>query len=143
APLHVLTVVGARPQIIKAAAFSHAVSGKFRGRIKETLLHTGQHYDANMSRTFFDELCIPPADIMLHAGSGDHGVQTARMIEGIERVLQKEHYDVMLLYGDTNSTLAGALPAVKLHVPIAHVEAGLRSINKAMPEEVNRIVCDH
>lgn len=143
AALHVLTIVGARPQIIKAAAFSHAVGGKYRGRIKETLLHTGQHYDANMSRTFFDELGIPPADIMLHAGSGDHGVQTARMIEGIERALQQERYDAVLLYGDTNSTLAGALAAVKLHVPIAHVEAGLRSFNKSMPEEINRIVCDH
>lgn len=141
--LHVLTIVGARPQIIKAAAFSHAVDGKYRGRIKETILHTGQHYDANMSRTFFDELGIPSAHIMLHAGSGDHGVQTARMIEGIESALQQQRYDAVLLYGDTNSTLAGALAAVKLHVPIAHVEAGLRSFNKSMPEEINRIVCDH
>lgn len=141
--LRVLTVIGARPQIIKAAAFSHAVSGKYKGRISETLLHTGQHYDANMSQVFFEELGIPPADISLGVGSGAHGVQTARMIEGVERELQTGNHDVVLLYGDTNSTLAGAVAASKLHVPVAHVEAGLRSFNKSMPEEINRIVCDH
>lgn len=143
APLHILTVIGARPQIIKAAAISSAVRTKFQGRITETLLHTGQHYDPNMSQVFFDELGIPPADISLGVGSGAHGVQTARMIEGIERELQGGKYDVVLLYGDTNSTLAGAVAAAKLHIPVAHVEAGLRSFNKAMPEEINRIVCDH
>lgn len=143
APLQVLTVVGARPQIIKAAAFSNAVRGPYAGRIHETLLHTGQHYDANMSQAFFDELGIPPADISLGVGSGPHGQQTARMLEGIEHALMAAQYDAVLLYGDTNSTLAGALAAAKLHVPVAHVEAGLRSFNKAMPEEINRIACDH
>jgi UDP-GlcNAc3NAcA epimerase len=142
-PLKILTIIGARPQIIKAAALSHAVRTRFQGRIQETLLHTGQHYDANMSQVFFDELGIPRADIALGVGSGAHGVQTARMIEGIEQQLQGGCYDVVLLYGDTNSTLAGAVAAAKLHIPVAHVEAGLRSYNKSMPEEINRIVCDH
>lgn len=142
-PLRILTVIGARPQIIKAAAISHAVRGTFAGRITETLLHTGQHYDANMSQVFFDELGIPRADISLGVGSGSHGAQTARMIEGIEKELLADRHDAVLLYGDTNSTLAGAVAAAKLHIPVAHVEAGLRSFNKAMPEEVNRIVCDH
>jgi UDP-GlcNAc3NAcA epimerase len=142
-PLRLLTVIGARPQIIKAAAMSRAIANHAKGRITETLLHTGQHYDANMSQVFFDELGIPQADINLSIGSGGHGVMTARMIEGIEEVLLKKEHDVVLLYGDTNSTLAGAIAAAKLHVPIAHVEAGLRSFNKHMPEEVNRIVCDH
>lgn len=142
-PLRVLTVIGARPQIIKAAAISHAVRTRFAGRITETLLHTGQHYDANMSQVFFDELGIPRADISLGVGSGAHGVQTARMIEGIENELRSGNHDLVLLYGDTNSTLAGAVAAAKLHVPVAHVEAGLRSFNKDMPEEINRILCDH
>lgn len=141
-PLRILTVIGARPQIIKAAAISRAVAGPFKGRIEELLLHTGQHYDANMSQVFFDELGIPRPDVTLGVGSGTHGLQTARMIEGIERALVEHRPDVVLLYGDTNSTLAGAVAAVKLHIPVAHVEAGLRSFNKAMPEEVNRIVCD-
>lgn len=143
APLRLLTVIGARPQIIKAAAVSRAVRTVFHGRIQETLLHTGQHYDQNMSQVFFDELGIPRADVELGVGSGPHGVQTARMIEGIEQELVRGRYDAVLLYGDTNSTLAGAVAASKLHVPVAHVEAGLRSFNKRMPEEVNRIVCDH
>lgn len=143
APIRLLTIIGARPQIIKAAAISHVVRTRFADRITETILHTGQHYDANMSQVFFDELGIPRADIDLGVGSGPHGVQTARMIEGIERELQRERPDVVLLYGDTNSTLAGAVAAAKLHVPVAHVEAGLRSFNKSMPEEINRIVCDH
>lgn len=142
-PLRILTVIGARPQIIKAAAISRAVRTRFKDRIHETLLHTGQHYDANMSQVFFDELGIPPANITLGVGSAPHGVQTARMIEGIEEVLLQGEHDVVLLYGDTNSTLAGAVAAAKVHVPVAHVEAGLRSFNKAMPEEINRIVCDH
>lgn len=142
-PLRLLTVIGARPQIIKAAALSRAVRGPYKGQIEETLLHTGQHYDANMSQVFFDELGIPAADINLHTGSGHHGATTARMIEGIEQVLLRREHDVVVLYGDTNSTLAGALAASKLQVPVAHIEAGLRSFNKRMPEELNRIVCDH
>lgn len=122
---------------------SRAIASHARGRIVETLLHTGQHYDANMSQVFFDELGVPPADINLNTGSGPHGVMTARMMEGIENVLLRKEHDVVLLYGDTNSTLAGAVAAAKLHVPVAHVEAGLRSFNKRMPEEVNRIICDH
>ncbi len=142
-PLRLLTIIGARPQIIKAAALSRAVRGPYKGQIEETLLHTGQHYDANMSQVFFDELGIPAADINLHTGSGHHGATTARMIEGIEQVLLRREHDVVVLYGDTNSTLAGALAASKLQVPVAHIEAGLRSFNKRMPEELNRIVCDH
>lgn len=141
-PLRVLSIIGARPQIIKAAAISRAMEAR-KKVITHTILHTGQHYDAAMSQVFFEELGIPPADISLGIGSGSHGVQTARMIEAIEAVLQRGEHDVVLLYGDTNSTLAGALAAVKLHIPVAHVEAGLRSFNKSMPEEINRIVCDH
>jgi len=143
ATLRILTVVGARPQIIKAAALSRAIAGGFSGRIAETLLHTGQHYDDNMSRVFFDELGVPRPDIQLGVGSGSHAAQTARMVEGIETALLEQRPDVVLLYGDTNSTLAGAVAAAKLKVPVAHVEAGLRSFHKAMPEEVNRVVCDH
>ncbi len=141
-PLRLLTIIGARPQIIKAAALGRAVQGT-GGRIVETILHTGQHYDDNMSQVFFDELGIAAPDINLNVGSGGHGVNTARMIEGIERVLLRKEHDVVLLYGDTNSTLAGALAAAKLHVPVAHIEAGLRSFDKSMPEEINRILCDH
>lgn len=138
----ILTVIGARPQIIKAAAISRAVRDKFAHQVQERILHTGQHYDANMSQVFFDELGIPQPDYNLGVGSGSHGVQTARMIEGIEQVLQSDRFDGVLLYGDTNSTLAGAVAASKIHVPVFHVEAGLRSFNMSMPEEVNRIVCD-
>ena len=137
-----LTVIGARPQIIKAAAISRAVRDKFAHQVQERILHTGQHYDANMSQVFFDELGIPQPDYNLGVGSGSHGVQTARMIEGIEQVLQSDRFDGVLLYGDTNSTLAGAVAASKIHIPVFHVEAGLRSFNMSMPEEVNRIVCD-
>lgn len=143
-----LTIIGARPQIIKAAAISRAItawnlSNSADCQIREVLLHTGQHYDDNMSGAFFNELGIPQPDINLHVGSGTHGVQTARMVEGIERVLLNGHFDGMILYGDTNSTLAGAVAAAKMHVPVFHVEAGLRSFNMSMPEEQNRIVCDH
>lgn len=140
-PLRILSVIGARPQIIKAAAVSRAVASR-GDRIVHTILHTGQHYDAGMSEVFFQELGIPPADINLGVGSGSHGRQTARMMEAIEEVLLRKEHDVVVLYGDTNSTLAGALAAIKLRVPVAHIEAGLRSFNKAMPEEINRIVCD-
>ena len=140
--VHLLTIIGARPQIIKAAAFSRVVREQFAGRIEEHILHTGQHYDANMSEVFFRELGVPAPDYNLHVGSASHGVQTARMIEGIEAVLMQTRYDGVLVYGDTNSTLAAAVAASKLQIPIFHVEAGLRSYNMSMPEEINRIVCD-
>lgn len=140
--ISILTVIGARPQIIKAAAISRAVKNHFAGQIEEKILHTGQHYDANMSQVFFDELGIPQPDYNLGVGSGSHGVQTAKMIAGIEDVLNSEHFDGIILYGDTNSTLAGAVAASKIHIPVFHIEAGLRSFNMTMPEEVNRIVCD-
>lgn len=142
-PLHILTVIGARPQIIKAAALGRAIAGPYAGRIKETLLHTGQHYDANMSQVFLEELGMRPPDVQLNVGSGSHGQQTARMLEGIEQALLTHRPDVLLVYGDTNSTLAGALAAAKLRIPVAHVESGLRSFDRAMPEEVNRVLCDH
>ena len=141
--IHLLTVIGARPQIIKAAALSRAVKCHFADTIKETILHTGQHYDNNMSGVFFDELGIPQPDYNLQCGSGNHGEQTAKMISGIEKVLMNDHFDGVVLYGDTNSTLAGAVAAAKLHIPVFHIEAGLRSLNMTMPEEQNRIVCDH
>ncbi len=140
--IKLLTVIGARPQIIKAAAISRSIKEWFFDRVEEKILHTGQHYDANMSQVFFDELGIPAPHYNLNVGSGIHGVQTAKMIEGIEQVLLSEKFDGIILYGDTNSTLAGAVAASKLHIPIYHIEAGLRSFNMSMPEEVNRIVCD-
>lgn len=141
--LTILTIIGARPQIIKAAALSRAIASQFTGRIREIIVHTGQHYDANMSQVFFDELGIPAPDYNLQVGSGSHGKQTAAMIAGIEEILLKERPGAIVLYGDTNSTLAGAIAAAKIHVPVVHIEAGLRSFNKQMPEEVNRILCDH
>ena len=140
--MKILTIIGARPQIIKAAAVSRAVRDLFPSQIEESILHTGQHYDNNMSQVFFDQLGIPQPDFNLGVGSGSHGLQTARMISGIEEVLLNNHFDGIILYGDTNSTLAGAVAASKIHVPVFHIEAGLRSFNMAMPEEINRIVCD-
>lgn len=140
--IKLLTIIGARPQIIKAAAISRAIKNGFTNIITEKILHTGQHYDANMSRVFFDELGIPLPDYNLNIGSGLHGEQTAKMISEIEKVLLTKRFDGVILYGDTNSTLAGAIAASKLHIPIFHIEAGLRSYNMGMPEEVNRIVCD-
>lgn len=141
--IKILTIIGARPQIIKAAAISRAITANFSNQITEYILHTGQHYDEKMSEVFFNELNIPRPDFNLHVGSGRHGVQTAKMIEGIEKVVEELQPDYLLVYGDTNSTLAGAIAASKIHLPVIHVEAGLRSYNKSMPEEINRIMCDH
>lgn len=135
----IITVVGARPQFIKAAPLSAVLTGRFN----ERMVHTGQHYDEAMSERFFTDLGIPAPAYNLQVGSASHGVQTARMLMGIEEIILKERPDGVLVYGDTNSTLAGALTAVKLHVPVFHVEAGLRSFNRKMPEEHNRVLTDH
>jgi UDP-GlcNAc3NAcA epimerase len=139
--MKILTVIGARPQFIKAAAVSRLL--RAAPGTSEVLVHTGQHYDGNMSDVFFDELGIPAPDHHLGVGSGSHGAMTGRMLEKIESVVLAEKPDALLVYGDTNSTLAGALAAAKLHVSVAHVEAGLRSFNMRMPEEVNRLLTDH
>jgi UDP-GlcNAc3NAcA epimerase len=141
--MKIITIIGARPQIIKAAAISRAIHTHFKDQITELIVHTGQHYDDNMSAIFFSEMGIPEADYNLSVGSGNHGAQTAKMMEGIESILLKEQPNALLVYGDTNSTLAGALAAAKIHIPVVHIEAGLRSYNKSMPEEINRITCDH
>lgn len=141
--IKLLNIVGARPQIIKSSAISRAIRLKFSDKIDEVTVHTGQHYDKELSEVFFVELEIHKPDYNLGVGSAHHGHQTGMMISGIEDVLLKEKPDGVLLYGDTNSTLAGAIAAAKLHFPIFHIEAGLRSFNKAMPEELNRIMSDH
>jgi UDP-GlcNAc3NAcA epimerase len=136
----IVTVLGARPQFIKASVVSHAIQAS--GLLKEVLVHTGQHFDPNMSDVFFAELGMRKPDYFLDVHGGGHGAMTGRMLAEVEQVLLQEEPDALLVYGDTNSTLAGALAAVKLHIPVAHVEAGLRSFNMAMPEEVNRILTD-
>lgn len=139
--MKIATIVGARPQFIKAATISRAISAQ--SGISEVLIHTGQHFDTNMSDVFFSELDIRKPDHHLGIGGGTHGENTGRMLEAIEKVLIAEKPDWVLVYGDTDSTLAGALAAVKLHIPLAHVEAGLRSFNRRMPEEINRVLTDH
>lgn len=144
--MKVLTVVGARPQFIKAAVLSRALLNVLtpeRTTIAEVLVHTGQHYSPRMSDVFFDALGLAPPRHHLGIGSAPHGIQTGRMLAALEPVVQAERPDAVLVYGDTNSTLAGALVASKLHIPVAHVEAGLRSFNRCMPEEINRVLTDH
>lgn len=144
--MKIITIVGARPQFVKAAVVSRAIEEHNKiatnEHIEEKIIHTNQHYDANMSDIFFEEMCIPKPHYNLHLGGGMQGAMTGRMLEKIEHILIDEVPDYVLIYGDTNSTLAGALAAVKLHIPVVHVEAGLRSFNMKMPEEVNRILSD-
>ena len=137
--MRVLTVIGNRPQFVKAAAVSHAL----RERATEILVHTGQHYDDELSRVFFDELGLPRAEHRLDLGGGSNTAQTARMLGALEGLIAAEAPDVVLVYGDTNSTLAGALAAAQARIPVAHVEAGMRSFDRAMPEELNRVLTDH
>jgi UDP-GlcNAc3NAcA epimerase len=143
--MKIVTVVGARPQFVKAATVSAEIvrRAKAGDPIEEVLVHTGQHYDQNMSQVFFDQLAVPRPKYNLAVGSGSHGAMTGKMLAAVEQILLDEKPDWLLVYGDTNSTLAGALAAAKLHVPVCHVEAGLRSFDKRMPEEVNRILTDH
>jgi UDP-GlcNAc3NAcA epimerase len=141
AELRILTVVGARPQFVKAAAISRAIAA--RDEISEILVHTGQHFDPDMSQVFFDELGLEPPRVNLGIHGGSHGEMTGRMLAALERVIIEEQPDLVLVPGDTTSTLAGALAAAKLLVPVAHLEAGLRSFNRRMPEEINRVLTDH
>lgn len=138
--MKILTIIGARPQFIKASVVSRAIEA--RDGISEVIIHTGQHFDANMSEVFFDQLGIPKPDYQLNINSGSHGAMTGRMLEAIETICMQEQPDRVMVYGDTNSTLAGALAAAKLHIPVVHIEAGLRSFNMQMPEEINRILTD-
>lgn len=139
--MRLVTVVGARPQFVKAAAVSAAIGGT--DGVEEVLVHTGQHYDVNMSDVFFSELGIPAPKFHLGVGSGGHGAQTGDIMGALEPIVEAERPDALLVYGDTNSTMAGALVAAKLHIPVVHVEAGLRSFDRRMPEEINRVVTDH
>ena len=141
--LKILNIVGARPQIIKASAISRAIAGVFADEIDEVVVHTGQHYDRELSDVFFDELEIRMPDHNLQVGSGRHGRQTGMIMERLEDVIMSEKPDCVIIYGDTNSTLAAALAASKQHFPVVHIEAGMRSFNKSMPEELNRIMADH
>jgi UDP-N-acetylglucosamine 2-epimerase len=146
--MKLLSIVGARPQFVKAAVVSAAIErhnsrAKDSTRIEQKLIHTGQHYEHNLSGVFFDQLPLPTPDYHLGVGSGAHGAQTAAMLEGLEKVLLQEKPDMTVVYGDTNSTIAGALASAKMNIPVAHVEAGLRSFNRAMPEEMNRVATDH
>lgn len=143
ARIKIINLVGARPQIIKASAISRAIKNHYSGKINEIIVHTGQHYDREMSQVFFDELEISKPHYNLGVGSARHGRQTGLMITGIEEIIINEKPDCLVLYGDTNSTLAGAIAGSKQHFPVIHVEAGLRSYNKRMPEEINRIMADH
>ena len=140
--MKIITIVGARPQFIKAAAVSRVIKNEYDSEINETLVHTGQHFDSNMSNIFFDQLDIPKPKYNLEISGGSHGLMTGRMLEAVEKVILLEMPDYILVYGDTNSTLSGAIAASKLHIPIAHVESGLRSYNMKMPEEINRIITD-
>ena len=147
--MKISTIIGARPQFIKAAVVSRAIAESNKlvtsnsSLVTEVIVHTGQHYDRNMSDVFFEEMNIPKPDYFLDINGLSHGAMTGQMLEKIEEVLINEQPDIVLVYGDTNTTLAGALSAVKLHIPVAHVEAGLRSFNRRMPEEINRVVTDH
>jgi UDP-N-acetylglucosamine 2-epimerase len=140
--IRTVSIVGARPQFVKLSPVSRAMT-RGRSRIDDRIVHTGQHYDDAMSRVFFEELELPQPAVNLGIGSGPQGWQTGRMLEAIEAYLAESAPDVVIVYGDTNSTLAGALAAAKLHIPVAHVEAGLRSFNRRMPEELNRVATDH
>jgi UDP-GlcNAc3NAcA epimerase len=141
--IKIVTVIGARPQIIKASAMSRAIRNSFSSQIREVIVHTGQHYDESMSKVFFTELNMRQEDFNLGVGSGTHAAQTAQMMIKLEAIFLQEQPHAILLYGDTNSTVAAALTAVKLHIPIIHIEGGVRSYNKKFPEEVNRLICDH
>ena len=141
--LKILTLIGARPQFIKAAAISRAIQKSFSTKLEEVIVHSGQHYDANMSAIFFEELSIPKPKYTFNLTTTEHSAQTAQILQNLEEVLEEEKPNAVLIYGDTNTTLAGALAASKKHIPVIHIEAGLRSFNKAMPEEINRVLTDH